>query len=197
MRRRLTPLEITEARLVFGDGINYDQVWIAENEPLPNTIGDIGAALSKTQRAADNAVVIGDTVYFPREVAITPEMLEAKDLTLMAWLVHELTHIWQYERRSWAYLTEALQVQVQMGAACYDYNEGLPSKEDALRAAHQKGKKFDDFNVEQQGDIARDYYWRLKNGWDVSPWEPYLPSLRTPVGETPKMASLLGGLFRG
>ncbi len=49
----------------------------------------------------------------------------------------------------WRYLFIALDLQVKHGTHAYDYGE-----ESGLLARLEKGWKFEDFNLEQQGDIA-------------------------------------------
>jgi hypothetical protein len=88
---------------------------------------------------------------------------------LFAWLIHELTHVWQYQNMGWRYLLIALDLQVKHGTQAYDYGE-----ESGLLARLEKGWKFEDFNLEQQGDIARAYYQKLSNQKDARAWSAYL-----------------------
>jgi hypothetical protein len=67
-------------------------------------------------------------------------------------LVHEVVHIWQYERVGAAYIPRAL--RAQRTAAGYDYG-GL--------VALVRANTLWDFNYEQQADIVADY-WSLCNG---------------------------------
>jgi len=167
-RRLLNTFEQTEARLVFGDGLDYARAWVWENMPVPNWIADVGAALRLQRRTSNNAVTLGDISYFP--VALRVEA----DPSHMSWLIHELTHQWQFQRAGWRYLWEATGVQLREGPKGYDYMKGLPSKEAALVEAKASGKRLADFNREQQGDLARDYYTHLKQGYDVSAWAPFI-----------------------
>ncbi|HHG83478.1 MAG TPA: hypothetical protein ENJ82_01915 [Bacteroidetes bacterium] len=70
----------------------------------------------------------------------------------MRWLVHELTHVAQYEAVGSQYLGEA--IAAQNSSAKYNY--GGP--------AGLVGKNLADFNREQQGDIVADAYVALVNG---------------------------------
>jgi hypothetical protein len=67
-----------------------------------------------------------------------------------AHLIHELVHVWQYQRFGAVYIPRALRAQYDEG---YDYGgiEQLKTKQD-----------FFNYNPEQQGDIIADYY-RLLN----------------------------------
>ena len=72
-------------------------------------------------------------------------------------LLHELTHIWQFQQMGAVYVPRAIKAQFsKMG-----YNYGGVS---ALKAYLGKGKSFLSFNLEQQGDIISDYY-RIKDGY--------------------------------
>jgi hypothetical protein len=167
MRRHLTPTEITEARLVFGGGLRYAAVWVSEGTYFPNFIADIGQGLHSQTRTTNNAVSIGDTCYFP----IT---LDPQNRHNMGWLIHELTHQWQFQRMGWRYLPQAVQLQIREGKACYDYRLGCATLEDGLIKARAQNMRLTDFNLEQQGEIAMHYYLRLKEGKDVGAWKYFV-----------------------
>jgi hypothetical protein len=67
--------------------------------------------------------------------------------------VHELTHVFQYERAGSVYLGGAIHAQVTRGGDAYNYGKGP-----GLVAAKAAGKHFRDFNREEQAQIAEDYY---------------------------------------
>jgi hypothetical protein len=68
-------------------------------------------------------------------------------------VVHELTHVFQYERTGSLYLGQALHAQMTRGGGAYNY--GGP---DGLVRAKIEGKHFRDFNREEQAQIAQDYF---------------------------------------
>ena len=179
-RRLLTPAEIAEARLVFGSGLDYSRAHVVENSAWPDWIDGLGARWQNRMRHKEehNAVTLGATSYFPVTLNTAAEAVAGGFLRDMAWLVHELTHQWQYQRWGWRYLTAAVQVQLREGRRAYDYRRDQPSLEAALQAAHTAGRTLTSFNSEQQGDIARDYYVRLKQARDYSPWEPFIAEFR-------------------
>lgn len=72
-------------------------------------------------------------------------------------LLHELTHVWQYQKLGIVYIPKAL--LAQKSATGYDYG-GV----DALKLAMRNKKKLVAFNLEQQAEIVADYY-RIKNGY--------------------------------
>lgn len=173
-KRSLTAFEQAEARRVFGDGLDYTRARIWDETPLPNWVADVGAALRFQRRTWDNAVTLGDTSYFPMTLRAQEEAGQ------MEWLIHELTHQWQYQQVGWRYLWEAVSVQVRFGPKGYDYSDNKPSKEAALTEAKASGKRLAHFNREQQGDLARDYYARLKQNHAVAAWEPFIAEFRNP-----------------
>lgn len=176
--RSLSASELNEARLVFGGALDYSRVRISEGGYFPNFIADIGAALQGKKRTWDNAVTLGDVSYFPIAIRTTAPDVQSGYLRDMAWLIHELTHQWQFQQVGWRYLYEALSVQVRFGLGGYDYTGKHGRPLEALRAERTAGRRFVHFNREQQGDITRDYYVRLKGEEDVSAWEPFMDDLR-------------------
>ncbi len=82
-------------------------------------------------------------------------------------LVHELVHIWQYDRYGSVYISEALWAQRWGGG--YDYG-GL----DALQL-YSDGAGLEAFNFEQQADIIEDYF-RWLTGMPLQ-WTLNLPGV--------------------
>jgi hypothetical protein len=141
LQRSLTNKERSEASIVFGNSLNLDQITVAE-DPI---LGSLGYART-----------LPSSVNFPPGSFGEPGF--------MPWLIHELTHSWQYQHGISIFTTifHALR-------ANYDYGY-----EGGLKAAQAAGKGFTSFNTEQQGDILKDYYARLKHGWDVTTWLPFV-----------------------
>src|SRR5574341_200476 len=157
-RRLLSAIERAEAETVFGAGLNYTRVFVVENTPLPNWIADIGRS------AKPNAITLGNVSYFPEMLQTSADIIAGGNLRGITWLMHELTHQWQYQHLGWRYLAAAVSVQLREGAQAYNYQRQYPSREAALQAARAAGRRLAHFNMEQQGDIARDYYALLKQG---------------------------------
>lgn len=84
--------------------------------------------------------------------------------SFMSWLIHELGHSWQYQH---GYSVATTLYHAIRGV--YDYGG-----EAGLVAAHAAGNGLSSFNTEQQADIARDYYRRLKSGQTVTAWLPFI-----------------------
>jgi hypothetical protein len=80
--------------------------------------------------------------------------------TINAWggmedsiLIHELTHVWQYETAGAIYMAQALHAQIGRGQGAYDYGGA-----DGLRAARTKSMGLTSFNREEQAQIVQDFY---------------------------------------
>ncbi len=175
--RRLTAYEIGEARKVFGDRLDYDEVKIFEGAGLPNFIDDIGRFLKKMPKRAievKNAITLGNNCFFGRELKtdliINPEtQLDGGQMIEMSWLIHELTHAWQYQTLGWDYLFAALDAQRKLGEKVYEFGGA-----DGLKKRRKENAALKDFNMEQQGHIVQKYYEALKNGADGSAYEPFV-----------------------
>ena len=128
--RRLTDREIAIARSVFGETIDYKKVVIDERSR-------IGCRRYRFAYVAFNSIncwgVLSDDHF-----------------------IHEMVHIWQYQRLGSVYIPRAL--WAQRTPEGYNYG-GI----EALQAAINGGRGLAHFNYEQQGDIVADYY-RLKTG---------------------------------
>ena len=88
-------------------------------------------------------------------------------------LVHELTHVYQYERVGSRYLGEAIYMLIKTQRDCYNY--GGP---EGLAQADRSGVHYRDFNREQQAMIAQDFYTLRARGQDVTAYEPFIRQLQ-------------------
>lgn len=138
--RRLTPDERAASASVYPSGlISHWQVRVDDDSRLI-TIGVVLARLLKT-KVSPGAITTMHIVHAP-----------AGGLGLPL-AVHELTHVAQYQKVGASYIPEAL--RAQGSHAGYDYGE--------LTGARASGRRFADFNREQQAAICADYY-RVRNG---------------------------------
>lgn len=172
--RSLYGWEIQEAYQVFGQGLNYARVRIHECAHWPDRVYQLGARLQRRQVSPDvhNAVTIGDHCYFPVNLPRILQNPGDPEFYKLTWLIHELTHVWQYQHMGWGYLLKALNVQIQHGAGAYHFGG-----EDGLRLRGSSAR-LRDFNLEQQGDIARSYYERLRLGEDTGAWKHFIAEMR-------------------
>ena len=115
--RTLREDEVALLRSIFGDGLDLSAVRIKEGP----------AGLFSISR---RAFTLGNTVYVPPgSVPLAPGLL-----------VHELTHVWQYQHGGPDYLSEALWAQY-LGDG-YDWRKGLA-----------EGKRWEALNPEQQAEL--------------------------------------------
>lgn len=150
-RRSLTEPEKAEARIVFGSSLNLENVKVSEAPIM--SIGGFARTLP-------------DIVYLPRGT-LTNNIGDYMPL-----LIHELTHVWQYQHG-----ISVVTTLFHAVFSTYSYGD-----EQGLVAARREGKRFVDFNTEQQGDICRDYYNIVKgnrrstNG--TAAWDPYIAEVK-------------------
>jgi hypothetical protein len=154
--RPLTPAEIEAVSIVLGGrAIRYREVRIAEGGILPRVF----------QRNKGRAFCTWHTIHLPREGDHG-----GGELSL---IVHESTHVYQYERLGTAYIGEALLAQRRLGRDAYRYGGA-----DGLRDAGSSGATLAAYNREAQAQIAQDYYRRHMAGEDVSVYLPFIEALR-------------------
>jgi hypothetical protein len=172
--RLLYVWEIQEAWRVFSNTLQYERIRIHECARWTNSINQFGSWLRRTPYTGiDNAVTLGNQCYFP---VMFPEQFVSPDhpeFQRLPWLIHELTHVWQYQHMGWRYFFKAISAQVRIGSKAYRYGG-----EQALQQIHLQGFLLNDFNLEQQGEIARDYYRSLVNGLDISAYQPFIDQLQ-------------------
>lgn len=153
---RTRPLSVSEvemaATILGPDAIRYDDVRIAHGGLLR-----IAFDINKNR-----AFATWHTINLPES--------RAADLPL---LVHELTHTRQYERVGSVYIGQGLWAQWRMGRRAYDYGGSV-----GLKSARAAGKRYWDYNREQQGQIAQDYSALFQAGRDTSAYEPFISELR-------------------
>ncbi len=126
--RKLSGSELSKASSVFGSSINFDLVRI-----------DAGALIgpSWTDRPYTTFHTINGWGGLPDHT-----------------LIHELTHVWQYEHAGAIYIAQALHAQITLGSTgAYDY-----SGVSGLQAAKAAGQSLMAFNREQQAQIVEDFY---------------------------------------
>lgn len=129
MSRPLTEGEVALARSVFGDAIDYERVRIS------------------TRGWGRPAIAFGSHITFPPAHPAPPDFARAP-LRLRAWLVHELTHVFQFQTAplrtlaSWA-----------VTVLCGGYGPGLPGYR-----YHMPLKRWGAHNLEQQATIVEHAY---------------------------------------
>jgi hypothetical protein len=172
--RALTSGEKSEAQKTFKNSISYWQVRVDQ----ASLIAFIAAGLKRSGMA----VTTFHTINFNQKIQATPGSGD------MHWLTHELTHVSQYEHAGSQYMGEALHAQFSKGPG-YNYFPNELWRPSSSVSPNTLGKHFSQFNREQQGDIAADYYFSLFNkpvkhfdGFTFTPvtaeYEPVIEELR-------------------
>lgn len=151
--RRLTLDEIEAVSAVLGPGaIRYGDIRIAQR-------GVLGLVFRLND---DRAFATWHTINLPE-----------KRQTNLPLLVHELTHTFQYERVGSVYIGQGLWAQFRHGRKAYDY--GGPR---GLSTSFSAGKRYSEYNREQQGQIAQDFCTLMRAGKDTSVYKPFIAELR-------------------
>jgi hypothetical protein len=180
--RPLSQYEIEEAKRVFREGLVYKPIKIRERIKFALTVAKVWSKIMGRPDPETNAMTIGNTIVVSRRLRTQNTDPEESRLTDIAWLIHELTHVWQFQRYKWKYLTQAIGAQAKRGTNPYVYSTAatLEGKGENLRRMWEiDGKRFDSFNHEQQGDIARDFYRARKADLDTTGWELFLGEIRS------------------
>jgi hypothetical protein len=141
--------EKKNAAIIFGDSLNLDGITITESR-----IMSFGAGFGPYART------------LPHTVYVWPGELD--ESTHMLLMMHEFTHLWQYQHGIGVATTTYNAVK-----ANYDFGG-----EDGLRRAWASCKHFRDFNTEQQGDICQAYWIAKTNGTDTSAYGPYIDEVQ-------------------
>jgi hypothetical protein len=174
--RPLFAWEIQEARRVFAGQLAYELVYVHEKAAWLNNLHKIGSWMKRMPNdPKPKAITLGNHCFFPEPLYDTLQPDEAREISRVSWLIHELTHVWQFQRMGWRYLTLALVAQFRLRDQVYNFGG-----EAGLINRHSTGWTLMDFNLEQQGDIARTYYQAFRVGKEVSAWQPFIEEFQQP-----------------
>ncbi len=89
-------------------------------------------------------------------------------------IIHELTHVFQYEQVGTRYLGEAIYVLVKTQRDCYNYG----GREGLAKACGDLGRGYASFNREQQATITQDYCAHRLKQLDTTHFDPILAQIR-------------------
>jgi len=155
-RRPLTPGEIALARKVFADSIDYGRVEIRYEDYLP-------------WQGSNYGITPNGNIYLGEDLRGISDF-SAEIVEMRGFFVHEMTHVWQYQRG----------VNVLLVGAFQQIKQFLVADQYAYQLV--PGKTLKDFNIEQQGDIVMHYYFALVGHSHVEK----LAGLREALGDFPQ-----------
>lgn len=136
--RALTQGEIALAKSVFGDSIDYSAVRLRDEDYVP-------------WQGKDYVMAPNGHIYFGENLRGVADW-SLEDRGNQGLFIHEMTHVWQHQHGVNVLLVGAYQ-QTKQFLVGNQYEYQLES-----------GKTLKDYNIEQQGDIVRDYFWAKQRG---------------------------------
>ncbi len=177
--RTLYSWEIIAARQCLGDNLAYDRVRIHEGDGWPNWVNQIGRwlkGMTPAEPGTNNAITLGYHCYFPVALPVAlPGFGSAYDYSV-GWLIHELTHAWQYQHAGWIYLFQALSAQLRLGPKVYDLDPP-----DVMVQKRAAGWTLAGYNREQQATLVAAYYYFQRspdsNQALIAAYAPYVGDL--------------------
>jgi hypothetical protein len=122
--RKLYDWEIEEFTPVFGNTLIFVRIRIHEGTTWPDFLDRLGRKLkgmTPPSKESHNAMTLGNHCYFPVNLPEFPVPLGHPDSYKLDWLVHELTHSWQFQHIGWKYLIKALRAQFRDKQNAYEY----------------------------------------------------------------------------
>lgn len=137
--RKLTENEIKLAQTIFGDSIDYDAVTISSKKTF-------------LFQPENYAMTVSNTVYMDNRYS-EDYTLETNP-HLHALLIHELTHVWQYQNKIYNPLVEAAGLALR-----HKFNYRQAYEFDLV-----KGKDLMEYGLEQQAEIIEEYFLTKHKG---------------------------------
>lgn len=175
-KRQLHAWEKEEFSPIFGTSIDWDRVWVVEYDPIPDRIDRIGRKLKGMDPPGPgqhNAITWGSKCCFPVGMPVDLRPAGDREAYKHPWLLHEVTHVWQFQHMGWPYLFKALWAQARYGSNVYNYGGAQ-----GLIEHRAEGLTLFDFNLEQQAHIVEDYYSKLRRNKAIDAYLPYIDDVR-------------------
>lgn len=121
--RTLTDVEREIIQSIFLDNIDLEKIRIKDGGPLTLIYP---------------ALTIGNTISFSKK----SHNLEAEKESAL--LLHEITHVWQFQHFGWSYLPQALFEEI--------------TQKDAYVVHFDEQKTFRKYDIEEQAEIVAEYF---------------------------------------
>jgi hypothetical protein len=164
-QRPLSEAEITLARQVFGDAIDYGRVAVHARGFLP-----FGLQHPATSMAPNGGLYCGERVYRPD--------FACGDARDALHFIHEMTHVWQHQLGYPVWLAGLL-IALRggyLGNRAYRYDARLA-----------QGRALAGFNMEQQADLVA--HWAGAAVLGLADYAPRRPALELALGGFLRSAS--------
>jgi uncharacterized protein YjdB len=137
--RGLTADEISDAKSVYQDSIDYSKVKV-----VSGGLGSVGSS-----RTIGNTIAMTPKEFEPNSTELTGDGRKT--------LIHELGHVWQFQHGGAAYIPNALGAQLKSTIKTGDRNDAY-----VWRRAHKDGLPWEKWNAEQQASAMEDYHQAKK-----------------------------------
>lgn len=144
-KRKLTSGEIKMCQLIFKDAIDYSRVWI-----------HIGGYLHS---ATGNAMTPAGEIMLPRSDYLKNSDFSQSTGDYRHWFIHEMVHVWQYQLgtpNGWFGLKQLCKGGYTTEVQSADSGNELKAYDTDI-LGRDLGKKFNEFNFEQQGRLIE--FW--------------------------------------
>ena len=141
--RLMTSGEITLAQTIFSDTINYAKVWVHNASYFP-----FGLQSELTAVTPNGEMYYPDGVYRKDFSSISIGTAENKSIAGAHMFMHEMTHVWQYQKNYLVKLHGAF-------SWAADYNYFLD------------GSSLMSYSMEQQASIVADYWLLINYGLEI------------------------------
>jgi hypothetical protein len=132
--RELTQAERNLARPIFGRSLDSNRVRLISSDTLSYR-------------------TVGNNIYVPDDFTI-------RNANMAQTLIHELTHVWQYQHSGTSYISVSLGAQISAAIS-------RGSRNFAYAYTIQPDQSFFDFNPEQQGSIVEHYFAMLRDQREI------------------------------
>src|SRR3972149_3256694 len=128
--RNLSDWEKEQISPIFVGSLSIEKVRVCEGYSWPDFANRLGRFVRRQAPPGPgehNSITLGNHCYFPVLLQETIPPAGDWDISNMQWLVHELTHAWQYQHTGARYLFRALWAQFRLKDAAYEFGgpEGL------------------------------------------------------------------------
>ena len=174
--RNLYDWEIEQTSPIFAGTLKFQDVRVCEGYGWPDYANRLGRFLRRQSPPGPgehNSITLGYHCYFPVFLPEQAPSTDNLDYSNMEWLIHEMTHTWQYQHTGIGYLYRALWAQFILKDAAYDFGGT-----DGLVTARQKGLTLFSYNPEAQASIVETYYAYKFQNMDVSAFQPFIEDVQ-------------------